>query len=118
MEIVEGDGVASLEGIEVAEDDGAEDSKLYIAEHMLVEGGEMFTDSKAFVNLDQEQIGETEAIEHIIIDGQVSSFATISVFINATSSFYLYSKYSLRKKVKVKKLKRKKVKIKTVQIIF
>lgn len=75
MEIVEGDSVTNLEGIEVENEDGPEDSKLYIAEHMLVEGGEMFADTKAFMvdnNLDgEEHMDESEAVEHIIIDGQV-----------------------------------------------
>ncbi|KAF5277010.1 hypothetical protein FQR65_LT16089 [Abscondita terminalis] len=75
MEIVENEGVANLETIEVADEDATEDSKLYIAEHMLVEGGEMFEDTKTFVNLDEDQMAETEGIEHIIIDGQQIQFA-------------------------------------------
>lgn len=76
MEIVEGDAVPNLEGIEVPDEEGQEDSKLYIAEHMLVEGGEIFGDNKGFVSLDEEQMGQTEGIEHIIIDGQVCILIT------------------------------------------
>ncbi|KAK4873220.1 hypothetical protein RN001_015249 [Aquatica leii] len=75
MEIVENEGVANLETIEVADEDATEDSKLYIAEHMLVEGGEIFEDTKTFVNLDEDNMAETEGIEHIIIDGQQIQFA-------------------------------------------
>ncbi|KAK5640574.1 hypothetical protein RI129_011385 [Pyrocoelia pectoralis] len=75
MEIVENEGVANLETIEVAEEDVNEDSKLYIAEHMLVEGGEMFEDTKAFVNLDETHIADADGIEHIIIEGQQIQFA-------------------------------------------
>lgn len=78
MEIVEGDGIGQLQTVDTADDDVAEDSKLYIAElkeHMLVEGGEVFGNSKGTLivsdHLDDEQMEENEAVEHIIIDGQV-----------------------------------------------
>ncbi|KAF5299695.1 hypothetical protein FQA39_LY11490 [Lamprigera yunnana] len=74
MEIVETEGVTNLEAIEVTEEDCTEDSKLYIAEHMLVESGEMFEESKAFVNLNEHQITNSGGIEHIIIEGQQIQF--------------------------------------------
>lgn len=77
MEIVEGD-VSRLEQINENEEEIPEDSKLYIAElkdHMLVEGGEVFEDSKRVVVGEDEQLEDSEAVEHIIIDGQQLQFA-------------------------------------------
>lgn len=82
MEIVEGESLDQLETIEATEDDVNEDSKLYIAElkeHMLVEGEDVFGNSKGtLIVSDHHLVGgnmeESEAVEHIIIDGQVRLF--------------------------------------------
>lgn len=73
MEIVEGD-ISHLQSVEGAEDEMTGDSKLYIAEHMLIEN-DMFGNSKGTVIVSdqiEEEAEESEAVEHIIIDGQVS----------------------------------------------
>lgn len=77
MEIVDGD-ISRLETIDPNDEDVPEDSKLYIAElkdHMLVEGNEVFGHSKGTLivgeHMDEEHMEEAEAVEHIIIDGQV-----------------------------------------------
>lgn len=75
MEIVEGD-ISHLQTVEAADDEMAGDSKLYIAEHMLIEN-DMFGNSKGTVIVsdqidDEADAEETEAVEHIIIDGQVT----------------------------------------------
>lgn len=80
MEIVDGD-ISRLERINEDEEMN-EDSKLYIAElkdHMLVEGNEVFDHSKGTLivggeHLDEEQLEDSEAVEHIIIDGQQIQF--------------------------------------------
>lgn len=69
MEIVEGD-ISQLQNMENADDD----SKLYIAEQMLIENN-VFGNSKGTVivgdHMEDENEG-TEAVEHIIINGRVS----------------------------------------------
>lgn len=79
MEIVEAEGLEQIETIEGGDEDVTEDSKLYIAElkeHMLVEGEDVFGNSKGTLivsdHLDNENMEEGDAVEHIIIDGQVS----------------------------------------------
>lgn len=75
MEIVEGD-VSQLQGVEAADDDITSDSKLYIAEHMLIEN-DMFGNSKGTVIVSdkvEDEAEESEAVEHIIIDGQVAIY--------------------------------------------
>lgn len=72
MEIVEGD-ISQLQSVESADDEMTGDSKLYIAEHMLIEN-EMFGNSKGTVIVSDrvdDETEESEAVEHIIIDGQV-----------------------------------------------
>lgn len=72
MEIVEGD-ISQLQTVETADDEMTGDSKLYIAEHMLIEN-DMFGNSKGTVIVGEkveDESEETEAVEHIIIDGQV-----------------------------------------------
>lgn len=74
MEIIEGDSIATtLQTIEMEGEDVPEDSKLFIAEHMLLEGNEVFTDDKGFVTLDHDQVMDADGIQHIIIDGQVNN---------------------------------------------
>lgn len=79
MEIVEGD-ISRLEPIDSNDAEMQEDSKLYIAEfknRMLVDKSEVFGDSKNTLivgdNIEEEQMEENEAVEHIIIDGHVSN---------------------------------------------
>lgn len=77
MEIVDGD-VSRLEQIDTNDDDTVEDSKLYIADikpHVLVDGSKVFGHSEGSLivgeQLDDDQMEDTEAVEHIIINGQV-----------------------------------------------
>lgn len=77
MEIVEGD-VSRLEQIDANDEDTVEDSKLYIADikpHVLVDGAKVFGHSEGSLivgeQLDDDQMEDTEAVEHIIINGQV-----------------------------------------------
>lgn len=72
MEIVEGD-ISHLQSSENVDDEMTGDSKLYIAEHMLIEN-DMFGNSKGTVIVSdqiEDDAEESEAVEHIIIDGQV-----------------------------------------------
>lgn len=96
MEIVDGD-ISRLETIDPNDEDVPEDSKLYIAElkdHMLVEGNEVFGHSKGTLivgeQMDEEHMEEAEAVEHIIIDGQVIKRAMFVTLLKAISPLYLY----------------------------
>lgn len=73
MELVEGD-VSRLEQID--DDNTHEDSKLYIAEHMLVDGSKVLEHSEGTLILGDNG-EEAEAVEHIIIDGQVCYFKNL-----------------------------------------
>ncbi|KRT78262.1 zinc finger protein, partial [Oryctes borbonicus] len=81
MEIVEGD-VSRLEQIDPNDDDTVDDSKLYIADikpHIVVESSKVFGHSEGSLivgeHLDDDQLEDTEAVEHIIINGQQIQFA-------------------------------------------
>ncbi|KAI4472119.1 hypothetical protein MML48_1g13861 [Holotrichia oblita] len=81
MEIVDGD-VSRLEQIDANDDDTVEDSKLYIADikpHLVVDGTKVFGHSEGSLivgeHMDDDQMEDTEAVEHIIINGQQIQFA-------------------------------------------
>ncbi|KAK9694797.1 Zinc finger, C2H2 type [Popillia japonica] len=81
MEIVDGD-VSRLEQIDANDDDTVEDSKLYIADikpHLVVDSSKVFGHSEGSLivgeHMDDDQMEDTEAVEHIIINGQQIQFA-------------------------------------------
>ncbi|GJQ84223.1 hypothetical protein Trydic_g2891 [Trypoxylus dichotomus] len=81
MEIVEGD-VSRLEQIDPNDEDTLDDSKLYIADikpQLIVDGTKVFGHSEGSLivgeHLDDDQLEDTEAVEHIIINGQQIQFA-------------------------------------------
>lgn len=83
MEIVEGD-ISQLQSVEAADDEMTGDSKLYIAEHHMLIENDMFGDTKGTVIVSdqvEDEAEESEAIEHIIIDGQVIIISLLLVLL-------------------------------------
>ncbi|XP_018333812.1 endothelial zinc finger protein induced by tumor necrosis factor alpha [Agrilus planipennis] len=78
MEIVDGEHISSLQALEGIEEEGNEDTKLFITEHVLIEGGDVFGNSKGTLvvsdQVDEDNMEESETVGHIIINGQQIQF--------------------------------------------
>ena len=94
--------VPGLEQIECEDDDGAEESKLYIADikpHMLVNEAKVFENADGSIivgdQVEHSQSEDNEAVEHIIIDGQVKIIAYREDYTNNSQIRLFDSTYNL-----------------------